>query len=233
MSSPETSSPETSPPEAAPPKAAPPKASPPKASPPKASPPKASPPEGSSPDASPPKGSSPDTLPPKGSSPEALPPKALTSLSNIITQGKDKLYSLKNTTSETLGHKYDETKKYLTKHIEDPNSKLGKFLTPIINHKQEFKVGAAVLTGVAFSGMAYKKYQNMKMTKLQKEKIEVLKKEKMAALKAELEKSKLSAARKKKIMTLFLLGSVGAIILGSKVKSLKKGGSNKKLTLKK
>ena len=158
-------------------------------------------------------------------------------VTNLLNTGLSKVIYLKNSTKESLNNKYDETKKYLSKffikHIDDPNSNLGKMLRPVINHKTEFKVGAAALGAIAFTGVAYKKYQNMKMTKLQKEKIEILKKEKMAALKAELEKSDLSTARKKKIMTLFLLGSVGAIILGQKVKSLKKGGSNKKLTLKK
>lgn len=154
-------------------------------------------------------------------------------VTDLLRQGVSKMTNFKNSTKESLSNKYDETKKYLLKNIEDQDSKLGKILRPVINHKQEFKVGAAVLAAVAFTGVAYKKYQNIKMTKLQKEKIETIKKEKMAELKAELEKSKFSAARKKKIMTLFLLGSVGAIVLGSKVKSLKKGGSNKKLTLKK
>ena len=156
-------------------------------------------------------------------------------VTSLLSAGLSRVIDLKNATKESLNNKYDQTKKYLSEHIDDPNSKLGKMLRPVINHKQEFKVGAAALTAVAFTGVAYKKYQNMKITKLQKEKIEILKKEKMAELKAELdkiEKNKLSAARKKKIMTLFLLGSVGAIILGSKVKSLKKGGSNKKRTLK-
>lgn len=158
---------------------------------------------------------------------------SLTSLSNLITQGRDKLMSAANISKQSLSNIYDDTTKYINKHIEDENSKLGKILKSVSHHKQEFKVGAAVLSGVALSGVAYKKYQNMKMTKLQKEKIEALKKEKMAALKDELEKSKLSSSRKKRIMMVFLLWSVGAIILGSKGKSLKKGGSNKKKTLKK
>lgn len=179
-----------------------------------------------------------DENPAAGTAPASPSNTVFGSLRNLYGIGKSKIISATHSTVESLDSAYTKANEYVGKHIEDKDSKLGKILRPVVHHKTEFKVGAAALAAVAFTGVAYKKYQNMKMTKLQKQKIEILKKEKMTQLKAELDKldktdkNKLSAARKKKIMTLFLLGSVGAIILGSKVKSLKKGGSNKKKTLK-
>ena len=103
----------------------------------------------------------------------------------------------------------------------------------VIDHKRQIKVGAAVLGLGTVLGAGYKKYQNIKINKLQLEKIKALEKKEMLALESELEKYKISGTRKEKIMALVLFGSIGAIILGSKVRSLKKkGGNNKKKTLK-
>lgn len=129
---------------------------------------------------------------------------------------------------------YTDLTKYVKEYkTNNPDSKITKSLEFAEGNKKSLLVAASALGLLSSAGSAFKKYQNIKMTKIQKEKIEAVKKEKMAVLKAELKKSKLSASRKKKIMMLFLLSSIGAIILGSKVKSLKKGGSNKKKTLKK
>lgn len=110
----------------------------------------------------------------------------------------------------------------LPKWVRDKLSSTG-------NDDEAMLVGLTVL---GFGGMVgltiKKKYENYKISKEQKEKIEVFKKGKFSVLKTILERLNLSKSKKKIILTIFLLTSIGAIILGSKVKSLKKGGNNKK-----
>lgn len=115
----------------------------------------------------------------------------------------------------------------LPKWVRDSLSRTG-------NDNEALLVGLATLGFGGMVGLALKKkYQNYKINKEQKEKIEVLKKGKFSVLKSILKKLNLSKKKRKIILTIFLLTSIGAIILGSKAKSLKKGGNNKKKTLRK
>lgn len=102
-------------------------------------------------------------------------------------------------------------------------SSIRKIIPDISQNKKYLAVGALAL---GLGGIGYKRYQNMKISQKQKKEIEDLRNKEIKIFEEKLKKMELDKEQKKKMIRYFLLYSIGAILIGSTIRHLKKGGSS-------